>query len=94
MTYFSLKNGEKKEAFKVYVSRQKPEYKNTLELSQNCAMCTLTKLGTYDKDKSEFQKRSRDTTAPYPELNREALAYVYDVLNKARVQGSVRGKVL
>jgi len=48
LTYFSLKNGEKKEAFKVYVSRQKPEYKNTLELSQNCAMCTLTKLGTYD----------------------------------------------
>jgi len=48
---------------------------------------SVTKLGTYDKDKSEFQKRSRGTTAPYPELNREALAYVYDVLNKARVQG-------
>jgi hypothetical protein len=48
---------------------------------------SVTKLGTYDKDKSEFQKRSRGTTAPYPELNREALAYVYDVLNKSRVQG-------
>ncbi|RWZ78123.1 MAG: hypothetical protein EOT04_02840 [Candidatus Chaera renei] len=48
---------------------------------------SITKLGTYDKDKQEFQKRSRGTTAPYPELNREALAYVYDVLNKARVQG-------
>lgn len=48
---------------------------------------SVTKLGTYDKDKSEFLKRSRGTTAPYPELNREALAYVYDVLNKARVQG-------
>ena len=48
---------------------------------------SVTKLGTYDKDKQEFQKRSRGTTAPYPELNREALAYVYDVLNKARVQG-------
>ncbi len=48
---------------------------------------SVTKLGTYDKEKSEFQKRSRGTTAPYPELNREALAYVYDVLNKSRVQG-------
>ncbi len=51
------------------------------------AWTSVTKLGTYDKDKSEFQKRSRGTTAPYPELNREALAYVYDVLNKSRVQG-------
>jgi hypothetical protein len=48
---------------------------------------SITKLGTFDKEKSEFQKRSRGTTAPYPELNREALAYVYDVLNKSRVQG-------
>jgi len=48
---------------------------------------SVAKLGTFDKEKSEFQKRSRGTTAPYPELNREALAYVYDVLNKSRVQG-------
>jgi hypothetical protein len=32
----------------------------------------VTKLGTFDKEKQEFQKRSRGTTAPYPELNREA----------------------
>lgn len=50
---------------------------------------SVTKLGAYDKEKSEFQKRSRGTTAPYPELNREALAYVYGVLNKSRVQGEV-----
>lgn len=48
---------------------------------------SVVKLGNYDKDKQEFQKRSRGTTAAYPELNREALAYVYDVLNKSRVQG-------
>lgn len=48
---------------------------------------SVVKLGNYDKDKQEFSKRSRGTTAPYPELNREALAYVYDVLNKSRVQG-------
>lgn len=44
---------------------------------------SLTKLGAYDKDKKEFKKRSRGTVAPYPELNREALAYVYDKLAKS-----------
>src|SRR3990167_38686 len=48
---------------------------------------SVTKLGGYDKDNSEFLKRSKGTTAAYPELNREALAYVYDVLNKSKVQG-------
>jgi len=48
---------------------------------------SITKLGIYDKGKHEFNKRSRGTTAAYPELNREALAYVFDVLNKSRVQG-------
>ena len=48
---------------------------------------SVTKLGGYDKDKGEFLKRSKGTTAAYPELNREALAYVYDVLNKSKVQG-------
>jgi hypothetical protein len=48
---------------------------------------TVTKLGGYNKDKQEFLKRSKGTTAPYPELNREALAYVYDSINKARIKG-------
>ncbi len=47
----------------------------------------VIKLGNFDKDKHEFQKRSRGTTAAYPELNRGALAYVYDALNKSRIQG-------
>ena len=48
---------------------------------------SVTKLGGFDKEKGEFLKRSKGTTAAYPELNREALAYVYDVLNKSRVPG-------
>lgn len=48
---------------------------------------SVTKLGGYDKERGEFLKRSKGTTAPYPELNREALAYVYDVINKSRIQG-------
>lgn len=50
---------------------------------------SVVKLGSYDKEKQEFQKRSKGTTAAYPELNREALAYVYDALNKSRVQGEM-----
>ncbi len=44
---------------------------------------SLTKLGAYDKEKKEFKKRSRGMAAAYPELNREALAYTYDVLAKS-----------
>jgi len=43
---------------------------------------SVTKLGNYDKEKGEFLKRSKGTTAPYPELNREALAYVFDAVHK------------
>lgn len=46
----------------------------------------VLKLADYDKEKGRFRKRSRGTTAPYPELNREALAYVYDKLED-RQQG-------
>lgn len=48
---------------------------------------SMTKLGSFDKEKQAFQKRSRGTTAAYPELNREALAYVYDTLSKAKIEG-------
>lgn len=51
------------------------------------AIESVTKLGNFDKEKGEFLKRSKGTTAPYPDLNREALAYVYDALNKAKVLG-------
>lgn len=40
----------------------------------------VTGLTDYDKDKDEFSRRSRRTTNPFPALNREALAYVYDTL--------------
>jgi hypothetical protein len=49
-------------------------------------MRNVLKLADYDKEKERFRKRSQTTTAPYPELNREALAYVYDTLNR-RLEG-------
>jgi hypothetical protein len=39
-------------------------------------------LSSYDKEKHTFKKRRKDTTAPFPDINREALAYVLDALEK------------
>ncbi len=40
----------------------------------------ITKLAELDKEKGEFPKRSKSTTAGFPEINREALAYMEDSL--------------
>jgi hypothetical protein len=42
----------------------------------------ITKLSSFDKEKGEFPKRSRSTTARFPDINREALAYMQDSLAK------------
>jgi hypothetical protein len=42
----------------------------------------ITKLSSFDKEKGEFPKRSRSTTARFPDINREALAYMQDSLTK------------
>ena len=36
----------------------------------------------YDKEKKQFTSRNKETTKPFPDLNREALAYVLDALEK------------
>lgn len=47
---------------------------------------SLKKMGEFDKAKGEFKKRTKTTTAPWPELNAEALAYVYDAVDKNVIQ--------
>jgi len=42
----------------------------------------MAKLSSYDKEKHAFAKRGKDTVAPFPDLNREALAYVVDAVIK------------
>ncbi len=42
----------------------------------------MFKLNKFDKEKGEFGRRSKTTTEPYIELNREVLARVYDTLVK------------
>lgn len=46
---------------------------------------SVLKLGAYDKEKGKFDRRDTSTVAPYPELNREALAYAYDTVKKFHV---------
>lgn len=48
---------------------------------------SVVKMGVYDKEKHEFSKRTKDTTAIFPDLNREALSYSYDTLSKYYVKG-------
>ena len=43
---------------------------------------SMTRLGNFDKEKNQFKKRGSATTAPFPELNAEALAYVYDSIDQ------------
>ena len=40
------------------------------------------KLSTYDKEKHAFAERNKGSVAPFPDLNREALAYVIDSIVK------------
>jgi hypothetical protein len=42
----------------------------------------MLKLSSYDKEKQAFGKRKKGTVAPFPDLNREALAYVVDSIDK------------
>ena len=40
----------------------------------------MLKMGSYDKKTGSFGKRTEDTLAPFPDLNREALAMSIDVV--------------
>ena len=44
------------------------------------AIRNILSLSSYDKDKKVFPKRAENTTNPFPDLNREALAYVLDAI--------------
>ena len=43
---------------------------------------SVLSIGAYDKEKHAFPSRAKGTVAPFPDLNREALAYVLDAINK------------
>ena len=46
------------------------------------AIRSILGMGEYDKEKKQFGKRRKDTVKPFPDLDREALAYVLDAMAK------------
>ncbi len=52
------------------------------------AIRSILSMGGFDKEKHVFSKRSKGTTKPFPDLNREALAYVLDAVEK-KYQGKL-----
>lgn len=46
------------------------------------AIRSIIGMGEYDKEKKQFGKRRKDTVKPFPDLDREALAYVLDAVEK------------
>jgi hypothetical protein len=46
------------------------------------AFCGVTKLSKFDKEKGKFNKRNKQTVAPFPELNSEALTLIVESLDK------------
>lgn len=56
------------------------------------AFRSITGLSQYDKEAHEFKKRSKSTTAPFPDINREALAYVLDAVEKQQKEKKEKKK--
>lgn len=48
----------------------------------------VLKIGKFNKQKEEFQKRSNLTTVPFPELNRGALSQVYSWLKMTKIDNA------
>lgn len=46
------------------------------------AMRSILGMGEYDKQKKAFTKRDKGTVKPFPDIDREALAYVLDAVKK------------
>ena len=48
---------------------------------------SFKKIGEFDEESGKFKKRTKSTVAPWPELNAEALSYVYDRVSEGVIQG-------
>lgn len=51
------------------------------------AFDSVLKLGQFDKQKAKFTKRDEHTTAPFADLNPEAVAHVLDSISKLHLKG-------
>ena len=68
------------DAWMDYFSSDDAKYPDTLKY---WAFRSILKMGRYDKEKKRFGNREgRGTVSPFPELNREALAFALDAMEK------------
>ena len=92
--YVKITESQKQELQKEIIENQKRSLDVWLEyfLSEDSKMYPfwakywafqgMLKLGNYNKEKGEFGRRTKDTVAPFCDLNREALAMSIDMLLK------------
>ena len=92
--HVSLTNEQKKELAKQVIEEQKKsldywiDYFTSRDTSmypmwaKYWAFQGMLKLGSYDKESRSFRRRTKGTTAPFIELNQEALALSIDMLLK------------
>lgn len=59
-----------------------PEAQNYPDAFKYWAFAEMLKLGAQDRDRKDFNKRVKETTAPFPELNQQALALVLDEMRR------------
>lgn len=59
-----------------------PEAENYPRALKYWALAEAVKLGPYDSSKRKFSKREKNTVAPLPELNPQALALSFDFISK------------
>jgi hypothetical protein len=62
-----------------YLSSKDAPYSDELKY---LTLRSVLSMGEYDKANKTFTKRSKGTTKPFPDLNREALAYSLDLIDK------------
>lgn len=53
-------------------------------------MRSIVDMSRFDKEKKAFPKRSQGTTNPFPEIDREALAHVLDLVQKKYQGGEIK----
>jgi hypothetical protein len=62
-----------------YLSSPDAQYSDGLKYF---TLRSVINMAEYDKERKMYPQRSKDTTKPFPDLNREALAYVLDAVDK------------
>ncbi len=106
MGHLEYTEKEKNEEIEHIISEQKESLDNWLEyfvssdtdnypLWFKCyAFLGMVKLGAFDKAKGSFSRRTASTVKPFIELDREALAFIYDYVKQYLTKGQIEDEEL